>query len=1818
MADPDAPASENPFDQMFSHGLGSEPAGIAPAASTEPPNPFDEMFRLDGGGQQQPETSTSTAVGLHAGLGAAPMAGGLIGAGRGVGIGGAIGAALFGAARGAGVGAAAGAAIPGLGEVGIGELGGGIVGGLVGGFGGAWATGKAQDYAIKQLPDTWRDPLEREIATTEKEHPMASFMGGLIPMAVTMTPFSAASALPANATAMQRIMQNPATARVFGGLLQGGIEAGHEVASGDPLDWRKVAISTGFGLVFNRPNALGTRIESIGARARPAPVAPIEPARPAPEIQPERQSPDVGEFGDLYDAMFPRGEPVIKPAPVHEDAILGLEAPTIYGAWGSRVAGPQVTEEVFHGSQEMDPQTKMIAEDRERNETAVYKPPPAPDVGVVARTMNPELFDEHDAALSRVHTLQRYADELRDGPDAEIAEAHLEKAVRQAVDLSEQVAVAHRAAAEAVGQTPIREAEVLRTPVELVGGSASAAGLDEQRQFIQQDLERRYVAAGRPPDVANAEARIVTERYVTRAERMEGRLGSPAELYLAKGAELRGPGGKFIPFGVRPGGEPEVAPTVAPGPKSVIDATEVKAKADSLGVSNLVAKLKGAGSTPEEISTFISKKLTPDEIEAFPAATGARRAETTEINPAEVRAKADNLGVSRLVEKLKGLGGTGEEIAASIGGKLTPEEIEAFQGENAKIRIRPGKRSVIELFSTANASSLLHEESHDWLAQLLEDGAHPEAPEQIRRDAQATRRWLGIGNGRPTTSQHERWANTFEQYLREGIAPSARLASVFAKFKNWLLDTYKTLRDLWGNKKFEETVSPDIRALFDRLLSPEAQGRGTVIGSSLERGKTLADIHEQDAAEITNPFEMGAAAMRVDAEAAQHDANIPPEIAHEIESASAEVDAEQEQAGGEGSRPGTGEGADAAGGAGNGPGERGAVGEDRGQPKPQPERGRVGIQPGEELSGKREPVGGSDRGPEQRSGDGEATRPGQPPVPRPSATLDRDTPLVDKAGNIRIENLTTREDVAQAIRDAADANDGFIGDRQGVITDGQVEELASALGMDADMISRRRIGQAFNAVQVMAARKLLIQSATDVAAKMRAAAIGDDNSVLEYALAKNRHQMIQAQVAGITAEAGRALRAFRTIAMQGEQKALAADQFIKNATGQTLYQLREEAKLGSAYDTPEQVSKMMADAIKRDFGDKVLEYWINGLISGFSTHVTYAIGNTILAAVKAGPETAVAAIIGGARRAAGREGTYVRPGEVGAKFGGALRGLPGAFQAAAESFSSGVTARLPGEKGFDAAFDTGTGLAPAPSLNQGATYADAAGAAFANIRGLRDGLVSGAALLRAGGIKGEPIFGSRYSPLGAIQDFTYRGVNVAPVGTLARLPSRFIAAIHAFFRATNFSMEKSALAYRMASEEGRVGAAFDQRVGELWQNPTTEIMNAATHEATEATLMGRGGEFTQALAKLTNARIFGFKLAKFIDPFVRISGNIIEQTLVARTPLGILAPEIRADLMGRNGNIAQDTAQARMLVGTALSVTFGGLAASGFASGSGPSDPRKAAMWRLAGNQAHSVRIGDMWYDVHRLGPMGMLMSVAADMYDVAHAAASGDMLLAGATLQHAITQNILDESFMRGPADLIKAMEDPGRYGEAYLRNWASSFVPYSVGMAQLARAMDPYSRQARTVMDAIKNKVPGESETLFPRRDVWGEPMANPDALIAAGVTSIYERRMSTDPVNLSLLSLGIAPASLERKIRNVQLDDNQYDDFQRLAGRMTKQRLDIIVNSADFQSWPSHVQHDVITETIRQSREAARGVLMMKYPQIIREAMDAKRARLTGTGQ
>jgi ribosomal protein S18 acetylase RimI-like enzyme len=1095
------------------------------------------------------------------------------------------------------------------------------------------------------------------------------------------------------------------------------------------------------------------------------------------------------------------------------------------------------------------------------------------------------------------------------------------------------------------------------------------------------------------------------------------------------------------------------------------------------------------------------------------------------------------------------------------------------QSAKGKITFRPGQKPIITLMRDADASTFIHETGHDFLEQMLRDAKHEAAPDILKEDAQTILNWLGAKSaGEVRTKHHEKFARGFEQYLREGVAPSKELAGVFAKFKQWLVRLYETIRGLGA------PISDDIRQVFDRMLAEEPQR--TVIAPELERQPTIHDIHETDA-RLTEPAEAGPAADRVAAERERAIAEVPGDIADEIR---AEVTAIDE-------RNGTAR----TGGGGTGEMAGGGV-------EPQPVAQGRDMGAGNRALG----VGGSDAAPEGAG----LFADNLPLSPRPRPILGAAEPkFTDKAGNIRVENLTTSEDVANAIHEAAAANDEFTAARRGVVSDGQVMDLASDIGLDGafDLVQGWVKGRAYNAEQVMALRKLLVDSAQKVHAAMQKAATGTDQDILAYAMARDRHQLIQRTVAGATAEAGRALRAFRDITVEAGGKEF--NQLVKQATGKTLFQLRQEAQLGLALDSPQQVSAFMQAAQKPNFLRMLLEYWINALISGPKSQMTYGIGNSLLSLQNFGPETALAAAMGAARKRMGREGGTVRLGEVVAALKGAKEGFAPALKAAGSAAKMGVSTLLPGEAPRLTPFETASNMAPRGALDEAYKLNQVMPDLFGALRGVREAVMATGAQLKAGGVQGAPLIGMSPSLRGDIPNIAVKGVDVIPVGEVARLPSRMNAVFDSFFRSLNYSMDKAAQAYRMAETEGLTGTKFDARVAELLANPTSEMMEGARQTAGELSLLDKGGEFTKRVMQVVNTPIAGAPMLKFIAPFVRVASNTVEQTILKRTPVGLLSSEIRADLSGKNGTVAQDRAAARMVMGSALSMLFGSLAAEGLVTGSGPADPREATIWRMAGHQPHSVRIGDFWYDVRGLGPLGLLSSVAADVYDVADKAGEKELDDVAHSVGHAFAQNILDQSFMKGPYDLMKALDQPDRYGPAYIRNLLASFVPFSVASGQVARSIDPYSREARTVVDAMKAKIPGLSQELMPRRDIWGEEIPNKEGALG-NLTTLYAAKAEADPVAVAMTSAGYFPGKVERKIRNVDLTDQQYDDYARIAGRMAKQRLDVLVNSADFERMPKFVRHDAIKAQIDSSREVARNVVMMKYPQIAQDAVDALR--------
>ena len=147
-----------------------------------------------------------------------------------------------------------------------------------------------------------------------------------------------------------------------------------------------------------------------------------------------------------------------------------------------------------------------------------------------------------------------------------------------------------------------------------------------------------------------------------------------------------------------------------------------------------------------------------------------------------------------------------------------------LKSEDARGMYTPAER-MITLFGNADESTFVHESGHYFLDVMTDVAMRSDAPEQVRADIQTLMDWFGLKdleewNGLPLEEKrqfHEQFARGFEQYLRDGVAPSSRLEAIFKQFKDWLVSIYKSAADL------DVELTPEVRDVYARMLATDKE-----------------------------------------------------------------------------------------------------------------------------------------------------------------------------------------------------------------------------------------------------------------------------------------------------------------------------------------------------------------------------------------------------------------------------------------------------------------------------------------------------------------------------------------------------------------------------------------------------------------------------------------------------------------------------------------------------------------------------------------------------------------------------------------------------------------------------------------------------------------------------------------------------------------------------------------------------------------------------------------------------------------------------------
>lgn len=615
-----------------------------------------------------------------------------------------------------------------------------------------------------------------------------------------------------------------------------------------------------------------------------------------------------------------------------------------------------------------------------------------------------------------------------------------------------------------------------------------------------------------------------------------------------------------------------------------------------------------------------------------------------------------------------------------------------------------------------------------------------------------------------------------------------------------------------------------------------------------------------------------------------------------------------------------------------------------------------------------------------------------------------------------------------------------------------------------------------NAEQSVAVRRLWTASADKLAEVAKRAAVEpSEGNLFAFRKMLATHALIQREAIAARTETARALESWKIPAGGGREQLRAIESVLREMGGSDLHRQMAEriTALANAGMTTE-LDAVVRGSVAARSGNAFLQAWINGLLSGPKTHIVNMLSNSSVIAGQMA-ERAVAARIS---RLVGSD-AGVELGEALAQWEGLKGGFRDAFANAEKSFRLGKT-------GFG---------------------------------------VGKVEIGRPGSLSAEALGIAENSLPGAAFNF---------IDTVVSAPSRALSAEDEIFKTLGYRMELHAQAYRRAAQEARRSGAdggwIAQRRADLVLNPPEDLRLAAVDQALYQTFTARPGPGVQTLMRLRD----DWPALRLLIPFVNTPANILKYA-AERSPVAPLLAEWRADIGA--GGARRHMAIARFATGTAALLTAIDVAQQGNMTGGGPIDQGGRELFFRDGKRAYAVKVGDRWYQYNRLDPIGMTLGVAADIHelllnaDAEDLADDGERVMVAAIA--AISNNVMSKTYLSGLSAFFEAMNDPRRYGESYVQRLAGSLVP--AGVAEIARAVDPYMLATGSMLDAMRARLPGASKELPIQHDLWGRPITWQSGLgtLYDVLSPIYSSKENPEPIDRELRRLGYMPQRPNRMV-------------------------------------------------------------------------------------
>ena len=504
--------------------------------------------------------------------------------------------------------------------------------------------------------------------------------------------------------------------------------------------------------------------------------------------------------------------------------------------------------------------------------------------------------------------------------------------------------------------------------------------------------------------------------------------------------------------------------------------------------------------------------------------------------------------------------------------------------------------------------------------------------------------------------------------------------------------------------------------------------------------------------------------------------------------------------------------------------------------------------------------------------------------------------------------------------------------------------------------------------------------------------------------------------------------------------------------------------------------------------------------------------------------------------------------------------------------------------------------------------------------------------------------------LSNLNDFTSDGIGNM-VNTSLNMPARLLMTGDELFKQVNYRAHVFAKAQEIGMERGLKG----KKLREFMELTVDKSLGMSDPDSG---LRGLGldkdsleyAEFvtfqTKVNEEMSNLRYsigggidflqknpVGKAIIPLFIPFKGTPMNILAYS-ARNSPIGIISKQYRQDFAG--GGIKAARAKGEFALGTSV---LGGLIYIGMQGrliGDAPKDPAERELFYASGKRPYSLKVGNKYISFERMEPYSSHMAVVADVMAVINRheeSLTPDVTSMMAEVAIAFAGSMKNEMYFKGFSDLTDLIDALGDLNDErnskkvkdVSENIAATLLPYQSFFNEQRRGRDSIIRDARGLVEKVKNKIPGLSESI-PAKRFWltGEPLKYSDNPV---LNMFPSSEYKGDPVIDKLIKYNIRINPPEETIQGVRLDAQQYSKYVELMGNLeldgktlyqafqdelnaydpsfTQAEMDYLMKDEDYATeQPIYSNLNSIKKTYQ---DYARAELIQMYPELYQGIME-----------